>query len=184
MRLLVASNVTVNQGANPQDRRFPRLMNRAFMLKASIAQGRSVETPDNANRKFLYKPQRKEKHPRVMNGRSNNVLHVSPDVDLAESRTKALTAIGCQVFSVQTVVAALFEISLGRCGILLLCHKLDHRGRCTLAEYFHQNCPEPYIVAVLGHSDDHYPPQAHVRVVHSRDHGSLVKVMRQRLAAA
>jgi hypothetical protein len=119
-----------------------------------------------------------------MRDRSKTVLHVSPDAALAESRTQVLTAIGCHVFSVQTVVAALFEVSLGRCGILVLCHKLDRSGRCTLAEYFQQNCPEPYIVAVLAHEDDHSPPQAHARVIYSKDHGALVKVMRQRLAAA
>jgi hypothetical protein len=119
-----------------------------------------------------------------MGDRSKSVLHVSPDTALTESRTKVLTAIGCHVFSVQTVVAALFEISLGRCGILLLCHKLDRTGRCTLSQYFHQNCPEPYIVAVLAHEDDHYPPHAHACVVHSQEHGSLVRVMQHRLAAA
>jgi DNA-binding response OmpR family regulator len=112
------------------------------------------------------------------------VLHVSPDPALAKSRTQVLTAIGYEVFSVQSVMAALFEMSLGRCGILLLCHKLDHTRRCTLAEYFHQKCPHPYIVAVLAHEDDYYPPQAHARVVFSQDHSSLVRIMRQRLAAA
>lgn len=119
-----------------------------------------------------------------MGERHNTVLHVSPDDALAKSRTRVLSALGCQVYSVQTVVAALFEISLGRCGILLLCHKLDHTGRCTLAEYFHQNCPEPYIVAVLSHKDDPYPRQAHACVIHSRDHGHLIKVIQRRLASA
>ncbi|MBV8476320.1 MAG: hypothetical protein JOZ36_06620 [Acidobacteria bacterium] len=118
-----------------------------------------------------------------MRDRPRTVLHVSPDPALANSRAQALSPIGCHVVSVETVVSALLEISLGRCGILLLCHKLDHTGRCTLAEYFDKNCPDPYIVAVLAHDDDHFPPQAHACVVHSPDHGSLVTVMRQRLAA-
>jgi DNA-binding NtrC family response regulator len=119
-----------------------------------------------------------------MSDRGRTVLHVSPDAALAQSRSRALASIGYDVISVETVVAALFEISMGRCGILLLCHKLDHTGRCTLAEYFHQNCPDPYIVAVLGHEHDHYPPQAHARVVFSEDPGHLVRVLRQRLSAA
>jgi len=69
---------------------------------------------------------------------------------------------------VATVVAALLEISFGRCGVLVLCHKLHHTERCTLAEYFHNNCPDPYIVAILAHEQDHYPPQAHVRVIYSK----------------
>ncbi len=119
-----------------------------------------------------------------MPDRRSTVLHVSPDAALAKSRMRALNSIGCHVLCVDTVVAALFEISMGQCGILLLCHKLDHTGRCTLAEYFHQNCPEPYIVAVLAHENDQFPPGAHARVVHSRDHGSLIAVMRQRLSSA
>ena len=119
-----------------------------------------------------------------MADRQKTVLHVSPDSALARSRTTALTSIGYEVTCVATVVAALFEISFGRCGVLVLCHKLHHAGRCTLAEYFRKNCPDPYIVAILAHEQDHYPPQAQARVVYSQDHQPLVGVMRQRLKAA
>lgn len=118
-----------------------------------------------------------------MPDRGSTVLHVSPDSALASSRHEALTSIGYEVVSVQTIAAALFEISMGRCGILLLCHMLDRAGRCTLAEYFHKNCSDPYIVAVLAHERDHYPPQSHACVVYAQDHGPLLTVMR-RLAAA
>jgi DNA-binding NtrC family response regulator len=120
----------------------------------------------------------------AMSDRRSTVLHVSPDTAQARSRHEALTSIGYYVVCVQTVTAALFEISMGRCGILLLCHKLDHTGRCTLAEFFHKNCPDPYIVAVLAHEHDHYSPQVHVCVIHAQDHGPLVTVMRRRLSAA
>ncbi len=120
----------------------------------------------------------------TMSDRVTTILHVSPDTALIKSRTQALSDIGCQVVSVSTVVGALFEISLGRCGILLLCHKLDQMGRCTLADYFHHHCPNPYIVAVIAHKDDHFPPQTHARILFSQDHGSLVRLMRQRLEAA
>ena len=118
-----------------------------------------------------------------MRGCSSTVLHVSPDTALAKSRDEALISTGFNVVSVQTVTAALFEISMGRCGILLLCHKLDHTGRCTLAEFFHQNCPNPYIVAVLEHEHYHYPPQTDACVVYEKDHSALVALMR-RLSAA
>lgn len=55
---------------------------------------------------------------RCMADRSRTVLHVSPDSALTESRTRVPGDIGCEVCSVQTVVAALFEISFGQCGIL------------------------------------------------------------------
>jgi hypothetical protein len=135
-----------------------------------------VDTLANASRPTYIKP--------AMSDRGRTVLHVSPDTDLAKSRTRALASIGYDVVCVETVVVALFEISMGRCGTLLLCHTLDHTARCTVAEYFHQNCPDPYIVAVLAHEHDHYPPQGHARVVFSEDHAHLVRVLRQRLSAA
>jgi hypothetical protein len=119
-----------------------------------------------------------------MSDRRRTVLHVSPHTAITESRTRALTSIGCHVVGVATVGAALFEISMGLCGILLLCHKLDQTSRCTLAAFFEHNCPEPYIVAVLAHEHDQYPPQAHARVIYSQDHGPLLKAIRQRLAVA
>jgi hypothetical protein len=115
---------------------------------------------------------------------TSTVLHVSPDSALAESRTNALTKIGCQVVNVETVSSAVFEINLGRCGILLLCHKLHAEGRSYLAEYFRKNCPDPFIIAVLAHERDHYPPKAHAKVVYARDHRPLVALLRQRLASA
>jgi hypothetical protein len=114
----------------------------------------------------------------------NTILHVSPDAALSKSRHVALAAIGYHVVSVPTVVAAIFEISMGRCGVLRLCHKLNHTGRCSLAEFFHTNCPDPYIVAVLAHASDHYPPRTHDCVIYAPDHGALVTLMRRRLSAA
>jgi hypothetical protein len=57
--------------------------------------------------------------------RHSTVLHVSPDRALAESRSRALASIDFHVVCVETVVSALFKISMGRCGVLLLFHKLD-----------------------------------------------------------
>jgi hypothetical protein len=42
MRLLVAWNLRLNAGVNPHDRQFRRSMNRAFTVKAPVAQGRAV----------------------------------------------------------------------------------------------------------------------------------------------
>jgi hypothetical protein len=136
----------------------------------------SVNAPTNATPETYIKA--------AMSDHGRTVLHVSPDTALADSRTRALASIGYDVVCVETVVAAFFEISMGRCGTLLLCHKLDRNGRCAVAEYFHQNCPNSYIVVVLAHEQDHYPPQAHARVVFSQDHAPLVRVFRQRLSAA
>ena len=108
---------------------------------------------------------------------------MSPDRELAGFRRGALAAIGLHVVSVETGAAALYEISFGRCGVLLLCHKLSKGSRNTVAEYFHEHCPDPYIVAILADEDDHCPPQAHARVVHSDDPTLLVRAFAKRLAA-
>ncbi|MBV9625415.1 MAG: hypothetical protein JOZ14_15705 [Acidobacteria bacterium] len=118
-----------------------------------------------------------------MENRARTVLHVSPDRELAGSRGRVLKAIGCEVFWVKSESAALFEISMGRCGILLLCHKLSPAARESLADCFHAKCPEPFIVAILAHEGDHCPPRAHARVLFRADHGALAPILRQRLAA-
>lgn len=118
-----------------------------------------------------------------MERRATTVLHVSPDPVLARSRGRVLTAIGCHVVHVRSEAMALFEISLGRCGILLLCHKLSRAARAALAETFHASCPDPYIVAVIAHESGYYPPQAHAKVVYAPDHVALASLFRDRLAA-
>jgi hypothetical protein len=119
----------------------------------------------------------------ALRNQDKTALHVTPDRELAAFRRGALGAIGFHLVSVETEVAALYEISFGRCGVLLLCHRLTRASRNTVAEYFHEHCPDPYIVAILAHEDDHCPPQAHARVVHSDDPTLLVRVFAKRLAA-
>ena len=92
------------------------------------------------------------------------------------------TAMGYDIVWVQSGGAALFEISMGRCGILLLCH-LPEAVRASLTSYFHAQCPDPYIVAVVAHECETHPARAHARVVYSADHAELAAVLRQRLAA-
>jgi len=115
--------------------------------------------------------------------RARTVLHVCPDKELAGSRHRTLWAIGYEVFWVQNEGPALFEISLGRCGILVLCHLLSEATRASLADNFYSKCPDPYIVAIVAHEAQSHPPQAHARVIDSPDHTALVAVLRQRLAA-
>jgi hypothetical protein len=99
-----------------------------------------------------------------MEERDRAILHVCPDRELAGSRLQVVTAIGYDVVWVQSEAAALFEISMGRCGILLLCHLLPAAVRASLADYFHTKCPDPFIVAVVAHEAEPHPPHAHARV--------------------
>jgi hypothetical protein len=118
-----------------------------------------------------------------MEARARTVLHVCPDRALAGSRRRVVTAIGYDVVWVQSESATLFEISMGRCGILLLCHLLPEAVRASLTDYFHTQRPDPYIVAVVAHEAETHPPRAHARVIYSPDHAGLADLLRQRLAA-
>jgi hypothetical protein len=119
----------------------------------------------------------------IMEQRVRTLLHVCPDAELAGSRSRVLSAIDCHLVWVRSESAARFEISLGRCGILLLCHLLSDAARASLADYFHTRCPDPYIVAIVASEAEPLPPGAHARVIYSPDHAGLAAVMRQRLAA-
>ena len=59
-----------------------------------------------------------------MRDRTKTVLHVPPDSALAGSRGRVLQAMCCEFFR-STAKAPRFEISMGRCRMLLLCPKLS-----------------------------------------------------------
>lgn len=90
---------------------------------------------------------------------------------------------GFEVVSLHTESAALFEIQLGLCGVLLLCHKLGQSTRENLARDFEKRCPDPYIIAFLAKSNDPFPPQAHKLLVHSLDPTPLIGALKEKLAA-
>jgi hypothetical protein len=117
-----------------------------------------------------------------MGERHKSVLSVSPDPELSTLRHTCLSQAGFYVVSVLSEPAARYEIHFGRCGVLLLCHKLTPWAREALAADFHR-CHDPFIVAVLAHERDHHPPQAHVRMVHSPDLTPLITALSQKLAA-
>jgi hypothetical protein len=104
-----------------------------------------------------------------MSARYKMVLSVSPDRELVRFRHDTLSREGFDVISVHSEVAARYEIHFGRCGVLLLCHKLSRFAREGLAHEFERMCHDPYIVAFLAHPRDYHPPQAHVCLVHSGD---------------
>ena len=118
-----------------------------------------------------------------MSARHKTILSVSPDLQLSNSRHEALSRGGFEVISVHSEVAAQYEIQFGRCGVLILCHKLSGATRRSLARDFDTRCQEPFIVAILAHPAGPYPPQTHVCVLHSEGNGPLLKVLQENLAA-
>ena len=113
----------------------------------------------------------------------HTILAVSPDRQVARLRHVALSDAGFEVVTVHAESAARYEIYLGRCGVLLLCHKLTRQARESLASYIEEMCPEPFIVAVLERPNDHFPPQTHKCVLHSPDSRPLVQALREKLVA-
>ena len=79
-----------------------------------------------------------------------------------------------------TAKAPLFEISMGRCG-MLLCHKLSAAAPESLPHCFHTKCVEPFI-AILARKET-TASRAHARVVFRADHTALAAVLQQSLAA-
>jgi len=122
-------------------------------------------------------------HLRGMGRDHNSILAVSPDRGLAQFRHEALVGAGFHVYSVYSESSARFEISFGRCGVLLLCHTLKKDSRDDLAAYFHKWCPSPCVVSILAHHRDTYPSQTSICVVHSEDPGALVQALRNQMAA-
>jgi hypothetical protein len=118
-----------------------------------------------------------------MSTRHKTILSVSPDLELSRTRHDALSRGGFEVISVHSEVAAQYEIQFGRCGVLILCHKLSSAARRSLARDFDTRCQEPFIVAILAHPAGQYPAQAHVCVLHTEGSGPLLKVLQEKLAA-
>jgi hypothetical protein len=56
-------------------------------------------------------------------------------------------------------------------------------ARRSVAEYFEKACPDAYIVVVIAREWDDYSPQAHAKVMYSKDHAVLATLFRQRFAA-
>ena len=118
-----------------------------------------------------------------MTQRHKKVLAVSPDRELASFRHAVMTDAGFDVVSVHSESAACFEIHFGRCGVLLLCHKLAHSARESLACDFEKRCPDPYIIAILENANDRFPKQAHKVLIHSPDLSTLVDALQEKMAA-
>jgi len=98
----------------------------------------------------------------------NSVLSVSPSREKLIVRHTALRDAGMNVTSVLTIAEARFEIQMGRCGNLLICHDLSPVQADDIAKLFRKYCPAGRIVFVTdgsGHASatpeaDAYIPEA------------------------
>lgn len=66
----------------------------------------------------------------------NSVLSYSPDENALLVRHTALREAGMNVISVLTPAEARFEIEMGRCGNLLICHRLSPQQADDIARLY------------------------------------------------
>jgi hypothetical protein len=106
------------------------------------------------------------------------VLSVSPNERALIVRHNTLKNAGMKVTSVLTPAEARFEIEMGRCGQLLMCHRLSPDQADDIAELFRRYCPEGRIVFVTDHSDPRVPNGVDALVEESSGPQEIVHALR------
>lgn len=76
------------------------------------------------------------------------VLSLSPSREALRSRETALCNGGMKVISVMTEVQARFEITMGACGVLLICYRLSESDAEDVTQLYRKYCPKGRIVFV------------------------------------
>jgi hypothetical protein len=105
------------------------------------------------------------------------ILSISPHPGLLETRHRALQAAGFQVFSVSSETEAMFEIQMGRCGVLVLCHRLHEDVRHCVAREFKKYCFDGVIVGIVEAEPASTPQHLDMWVKHSHNAGELVAAL-------
>jgi hypothetical protein len=105
------------------------------------------------------------------------ILSVSPYQDFLDARRIALEASGFPVISVSNESAARFEIQMGRCGVLVLCHRLHQDVNHSLSQEFRKYCPDGIIVGIVGAEPDALPKQTDICVKYSENAETLVAAL-------
>jgi hypothetical protein len=108
----------------------------------------------------------------------NTVLSVSPDADALVVRHQTLKNAGMKVTSVMTLAEARFEIEMGRCGQLLICHRLSADQAQDIAQLFRRYCPKGRIVFVRDGYDPPVPKTADTSVPESSGPQGIVQALR------
>lgn len=90
-----------------------------------------------------------EQAPSISTETSGLVLSFSAHQELLTSRGNALRHAGYEVFSTTSEINARYEIEMGQCGVLLLCHTIHEAVRRDLATLFSNNCHGGIIAFVM-----------------------------------
>ena len=109
----------------------------------------------------------------------NTVLSVSPNKETLIVRHTTLRDAGMKVVSVLTPAEARFEIQMGRCGNLLMCHRLSSEQADDIAKLYRRFCPKSRIVFVTeGSSRASAPQEADAYVPESSGPQELLHALR------
>jgi hypothetical protein len=110
----------------------------------------------------------------------NAVLSLSSDKSVLASRELALRNGGMKVTSVLSATQARFEIEMGRCGILLICYRLQNSDADELTKLFRRYCPQGQIVFVAQLPDDRVPPETDISLPENSGPGKIVQALKER----
>ena len=110
----------------------------------------------------------------------NTVLSVTPNKDALVVRETALQKGGFKVISVMTPIEARFEIEMGRCGTLLICHRLSETDANEIAHLFRRYCPNGQIIFVTDTSrQERVPGDADITLPESKGAEMIVQALRE-----
>jgi hypothetical protein len=106
---------------------------------------------------------------------SNSVLSLCPDLAILRTREATLEEAGFNVVSVTSTSQARFEIEMGRCGNLLLCHRVSSAAAGDLTKLYRTYCPQGRIIFIRsGTSRNKIPPEIDIAVSESQGHEAIV----------
>ena len=94
----------------------------------------------------------------------NTVVSISPSREALVLRQTTLQNAGMNVVSVLTPMQARFEIQMGRCGNLLICHRLSAQAADDIARLYRQYCPKGRIVLITNGPREKIPAEADVHI--------------------
>jgi hypothetical protein len=109
----------------------------------------------------------------------NSVLSCSPSDEALIVRHTFLRNAGMEVTSVHSPAEARFEIEMGRCGSLIICHQLSSLEANEISELFRRYCPKGRIVFVTGGpTPDQVPEAADIYVPESSGPLQILNALR------
>jgi hypothetical protein len=107
----------------------------------------------------------------------NVILSFSFDRERLAERETALRHCGFEVISASTASHARFEIEMGRCGVLLICHRSSPLTACELSTLFRKNCPAGRIIFVMKSALGGIPVAADLTVLESEGPQAIVQAL-------